>query len=78
MSNSIPLRHGYMSHLPFLPAERRKAREIEGIRDLGAGVFLRTGKKFLQIWNPQVMGKKMWVLSSHIARTRVKSSLVSL
>ena len=47
-----------MSHFPFSPAERRKAREIEEIRVLGAGVLLRTGKKFFTDLESSDHGKK--------------------
>ena len=35
VANSTPLRHSYMFFISFFPAERSKAREIEGIRGLG-------------------------------------------
>ena len=75
-ANSMPLRYGCMPLISFFLAERSKVREIEDIRGPRTGVFLRTVNKFLHVWNPHFMGRKMWVLLYRNMRTRIKPSLV--
>ena len=58
MSNSIPLRYDYMSHLPFFPAEGSKGCEIEEIRDPRGGCIFANGQNFFTYLESPGDGKK--------------------
>ena len=58
MSNSIPLRYDYMSHLPFFPAEGSKGCEIEEIRDPRGGYIHAKGQKIFTDLESSGHGKK--------------------
>ena len=58
MTNSIPLRHDYMSHLPFFPAEESKGCEIEEIRHPRGGCIFRSGQKIFTYLESSGHGKK--------------------
>ena len=58
MTNSIPLRHDYMSHLPFFPAEESKGCEIEEIRDPRGGYIHAKGQKSFTDLESSGHGKK--------------------
>ena len=58
MSNSIPLRHDYISHLPFFPAEGSKGCEIEEIRDPRDGYIHAKGQKIFTDLESSGHGKK--------------------
>jgi len=58
MSNSIPLRYDYMSHLPFFPAEGSKGCEIEEIRDPRGGYIHAKGQQIFTDLESSGHGKK--------------------
>ena len=58
MTNSIPLRHDYMSHLPFFPAEGSKGCEIEEIRDPRDGYTHAKGQQIFTDLESSGHGKK--------------------
>ena len=58
MTNSIPLRYDYMSHLPFFPAEGSKGCEIEEIRDPRGGYIHAKGQKIFTDLESSGHGKK--------------------
>ena len=58
MSNSIPLRYDYMSHLPFFPAEGSKGCEIEEIRDPRDGYTHAKGQQIFTDLESSGHGKK--------------------
>ena len=58
MTNSIPLRHDYMSHLPFFPAEESKGCEIGEIRHPRGGYIHAKGQKIFTDLESSGHGKK--------------------
>ena len=58
MSNSIPLRYDYMSHLPFFPAEESKGCEIEEIRHPRGGYTHAKGQQIFTDLESSGHGKK--------------------
>ena len=58
MTNSIPLRHDYMSHFLFFPAEESKGCEIEGIRDPRGGYIHAKGQQIFTDVESSGHGKK--------------------
>ena len=58
MSNSIPLRYDYMSHLPFFPAEGSKGCEREEIRDPRDGYTHAKGQQIFTDLESSGHGKK--------------------
>ena len=58
MSNSIPLRYDYMSHLPFFPAEESKGCEIGEIRHPQGGYIHAKGQKIFTDLESSGHGKK--------------------
>ena len=58
MTNSIPLRHNYMFHLPFSPAEESKGCEIEEIRHPRGGCIFRSGQEIFTYLESSGHGKK--------------------
>ena len=58
MSNSIPLRYDYMSHLPFFPAEESKGCEIGEIRHPRGGYIHAKGQKIFTDLESSGHGKK--------------------
>ena len=58
MSNSIPLRYDYMSHLPFFPAEGSKGCEIEEIREPRDGYTHAKGQQIFTDLESSGHGKK--------------------
>ena len=58
MTNSIPLRYDYMSHLPFFPAEESKGCEIEEIRDPRGGYIHAKGQQIFTDLESSGHGKK--------------------
>ena len=58
MTNSIPLRHDYMSHFLFFPAEESKGCEIEEIRDPRGGYIHAKGQQIFTDLESSGHGKK--------------------
>ena len=58
MTNSIPLRHDYISHLPFFPAEESKGCEIEETRHPRGGCIFRSGQKIFTYLESPGYGEK--------------------
>ena len=58
MANFIPLRHDYMSHFPFFPAEESKGCEIEEIRDPRGGYIHAKGQQIFTYLESSFHGKK--------------------
>ena len=58
MSNSIPLRYDYMSHLPFFPAEGSKGCEIGEIRHPRGGYIHAKGQQIFTDLESSGHGKK--------------------
>ena len=58
MTNSIPLRHDYMSHFLFFPAEESKGCEIEEIQHPRGGCIFRSGQKIFTYLESSGHGKK--------------------
>ena len=58
MTNSIPLRHNYMFHLPFFPGQDSKGCEIEEIRHPRGGCIFANGQKIFTDLESPGDGKK--------------------